>query len=226
MTEQFWLIALIIIVICLLKWIVNQIFFEPAGRRYEGLVKDCLSKLAIKHSGTMTGTVATIPYKTVGLEVSFVEGVDEVSVSHVYATFGMEVFPDKKLGIYYWKEFSLRPAVVTGSRLELFEDELGDAYRVSGNDISFVEAVVTPMIRGRLLEFEEENLRVEFGRPHGSFTLSRERGWLTVSAFNKSGVVEEDYDKVIAMAILFYESLAALSPHRRAARPDLSQTAS
>ena len=206
-----WLFVLIFVGICLSTWILNRLLFEPSERAHLVLVKECLGKQALKHNGTMSDMALTVPHKTVDIEVSYRESIDEVSPAYTYATFRTEVFHDKKFGIYYWKELFLRPAVVIGSRLEVFEEELGETYVVSGDDLSFVKEVLTPEIRNRLLEFKEAYLRVEFGRPHGSSPLSRERGWLSVSAYCASGVMDQDYDRVIETATLFYERLEALN---------------
>ncbi|HKQ99874.1 MAG TPA: hypothetical protein VJT09_04325 [Pyrinomonadaceae bacterium] len=207
--ETFWLFALIFVCLCLLTWVFNQIFFAPSENVHLRIVNECLSKQALKRGGTMSGNVLVIPHKRTELTVSYNEGVDEVGPAHIYATHRTELFHDKKFGIYYWKELFLRPATLAGSRLELFEEEFGTTYIVSGNDLPFVQSVLTPEIRGKILELASAWPRIEFGRPHGS-VLSRERGWLTVIFQGSSGVLEADYDRVIEMAILFYERLEAL----------------
>jgi hypothetical protein len=159
----------------------------------------------------VSDTALTIPYKTASIEVSFSPGGDDGIPSDAYATLKAEAFTHKRFGIFYWKELYFRPALLVGSRLDIFEDELGNSYRVSGDDLIFVETVLTPEIRARLLELEDLRLRVEFGKPHGAFTLSRERGWLTVSAQGSSGIFDKDYDAVMETAIMFYERLEEMN---------------
>ncbi len=207
-----WVYILIVGCISILGWVINMLFFGSAESAHDQAIVDCLGRQAVKRSGALFGRVLTIPHMAVEIKVSFVKD-DDGADSHAYATFRTEAFTDQKFGIYYWKELFLRPALLAGSRLELFEQEFGETYVVSGDDLSFVERVLTPEIRTKLLELEKAYLRIHFGRPHGFPTLSRERGWLTVSSYLNAGVQDQDYDRVIETAILFYESLERLNQH-------------
>ncbi len=205
-----WLYLLIIGCLVILAWAIHLLFFGAAESVHDQAIVDCLSRQALKRNGALFGRVLTIPHKTVEIKVSFVEDSDGAE-SHTYATFRTEAFTDRKFGIYYWKELLFRPALLAGSRLELFEEEFGETYVVSGDDISFVRRVLTPEIRTKLIESEKAYLRIQFGRPHGSLTLNRERGWLTVSSYLNAGVLDQDYDCIIETAHLFYESFETLN---------------
>ncbi len=198
---------------CLIGLIYRWLYIAPVDRENERGVKECLDKQARKRSGTVKASsrwsVLIIPYKSINIEVSVNEGMENPLEDYTYATFRMEVFTDKKFGIYYWKEFFLRPLGI-GTRLEILDEKLGETYIVSGNDASFIKGVLTLEIRDKLLEFKGSRLRVQFGRPRGSSLLSRERGWLTVFAYG-IGYVDQPYDRVIETAILFHERLEALA---------------
>jgi len=197
---------------CLIGLIFRWLNIAPLDRENESGVKECLDKQARKRSGIVKASsrwsVLTIPYKSINIEVSVNEGMENPLEDYTYATFRTKVFTDKKFGIYYWKEFFLRPLGI-GTRLEILDEKLGETYTVSGNDASFIEGVLTPEIRAKLLEFKESFLRVQFGRPRGSSLLSREQGWLTVFAYG-IGTVDQPYDRVIETAILFHERLETL----------------
>lgn len=215
-----WAIALVIGGACIVGLIMRRLYFDPVDQENEKGVKRCLGEQARKRNGAIKAfsrmPVLTIPYKGVSIEVSVNESSDDAAREYTYATFRDDMFTDKKFGIYYWKEFILRPAVVIGSRLEFLDERLGGTYVVSGNDASFIKAVLTPEILDKLIEFKGSRLRVQFGRPHNSSLLSRERGWLTVFAWG-IGTVDQPYDRVIEMAMLFQERLEALARQWRAA---------
>jgi hypothetical protein len=78
---------------------------------------------------------------------------------------------------------------------------------VVGSDASFVNDLLTPEIRERLLE---ASLQVKFGRQVETPPLNRERGWLTV--FTRGlGAGEEVFDALIETAIVFYERMETLN---------------
>ena len=210
-----WALGLIIFSSgCLIGLIIKRLYIHPVDRENEKGVNECLDKQARKRNGTIEAftrwPVLTVPHKNVNIEVSVKENSDDSTQEYTYATFRTEVFNDQKFGIYYWKEFFLRPAFVVGSRLGILDEKLGETYIVSGNDAAFVKAVLTPEILDKLIEFEGAWLRVQFGNPHNSSILSRERGWLTVFVWGIS-TVDQPYDRVIEMAILFHDRLEALA---------------
>ena len=207
-----WLYVVITGCISILAWAIKLLFFGAAEVEHDEAVAGCLGRQALKRGGTVSGRVLSVPHQNVVIQASYIRGSEEhPSESHTYASFRTEAGAGQKFGIYYWKELILRPALLAGSRLELFEEEFGETYVVSGKDISFVERVLTPEIRAKLLELEEAHLRIQFGRPHVALRWSRERGWLTVSSYLNAGVSDHDYDRVIETALLFHESLEKLS---------------
>ena len=91
--------------------------------------------------------------------------------------------------------------------MELLDEKLREKYVVTGNDATFVNRLLTAELRDKLLQ---DSQHVKFGRRIDSSTLSRERGWLTVFTQGmRAG--DEVFDGLVETAILFYESLEALS---------------
>ena len=204
-----WVLAL---VIALLLWlIVKWLFNSPAENKFNELARECLKKQALKHHGTETAAngmpALKIPYKSVTIDVAFIRSDDELFREYTYTRFRTEHFSDKKFSMQVnSKDLFLKPLAI-GTRVELLDERLREKYVVTGNDASFVNRLLTKEVRDKLLQ---DSQHVKFGRRIDSSTLSRERGWLTV--FTQGMHAEDELlDRLIATAILFYESLEALS---------------
>jgi hypothetical protein len=204
-----WVLAL---VIGLLVWlIVKWLLIRPAETKFNELARECLDKQARKHHGTLTVTngmpALKIPYKTTTIDLAFIRNDDELFREYTYARFRTEHFSGKKFSMQVnSKEFFLKPLAI-GTRVEITDERLREKYVVTGNDTAFVNRLLTQEVRDRFLQ---GSLHVKFGRRIDSSTLSQERGWLTVFILGMNAS-DELFDRLIETAILFYESLEALS---------------
>jgi hypothetical protein len=170
-----------------------------------------MDKQALKRHGTLAVAGRTpalrIPHKTTTIELGYISNTVDLSREFTYARFRTEHFPDKKFSMYVNSKDFLNKPIAIGTRVELVDERLREKYVVTGNDAAFVNRLLTQEVRDKLLQ---DSLHVKFGRRIDSSTLSRERGWLTVFILGMNAS-DELFDRLIETAILFYESLEALS---------------
>ena len=201
-----WLIALSIVVIVVLGWWVQKRFEGPAKSEFEDWVKMCLEKQALKRGGSVnvSGRTAVLktPYKNISIEVSkaLVPGHDDNE--YIYARFRSPLFTDKSFKLMVDSDdVWLKPRFVT-NRVEVSDEKFSEKYVVDAADATFVNSVLSPELRDRLLQHAFE---VRFGKRVGRRV--GEQGWLTVFTY---AIKEESYDNMIEVAVMFYERFQAL----------------
>jgi hypothetical protein len=204
-----WFLVTVMIVI--LWMIFKRLFISPAERKFEELARECMGRQAAKRHGALTVSNGmpglTIPYKTATINLAFISNNNELYRECTYAQFRTAHFPDKKFKLLLnSKDFFLKPLAV-GTRIEILDDRLREAYVATGNDAAFVNRLLSQEIRDGLLK---ETPHVKFGRRIEAPPLDRERGWLTVFVQNQRAG-DETFDGLIETAILFYEGLEELN---------------
>ena len=205
-----WILVLGIAGVCLLWLIIRWLYIDPAHREHESQVRKCFDEQARKRNGNVEvrqgRTTLTVPHKTVNIELALVEDKNEPSLESTYARFRTEAFADKKFRILFNSKDVWQKPLVFGTRLQVADEKFRANYIATGDDASFVDALLTPEIRDKLLA---EPLHVKFGRRLDSSRLSQERGWLSVFT---PGLRASDkiHDSLIDTAILFYDRLEAL----------------
>lgn len=208
-----WLIALAIVVIVLLGWWILKRFEGPAEREFEDWAKTCLEKQAMKRGGSvkMSGRTAllTTPYKSISIEVSKALVPGHEDSEYIYARFKSPLFADKSFKVIVDSDdVWLKPRFVA-HRMEVGDERFRGKYVVDAADGVFVNSVLSPEIRDRLLE---RAFDVRFGKRVGH--RLGEQGWLTVFT---GAINEEAYDSMIEIAVLFYERFEVLEQVRRGA---------
>ncbi len=203
-------VVVVIIGVILIGWMIQKLIFGPADREFEKSVERVLEVQARKHnvSVNVSGRRAflTIPHKEINIEVSsagIAGGGDGGGFDYFYARFRSNVFTDKDFSLIVKSDGLLKPLF---SRLEVSDERLSERYVVAGSDSSFLDGVLTPEIRDKLLE---ASLNVQFGRRVGYGV--GEKGWLTI--FKWHFVTEVAYDSMIEIAILFYKRFEELGRH-------------
>jgi hypothetical protein len=204
------LVVVVIIGVILIGWMIQRLVFAPADREAEKWVEKLLEEQARNRNGSVnvSGRRAslTVPHKNINIEVSsagIAGGGDGGDFDYFYARFRLNVFTDKDFSLIVKSDGLLKPYF---SRLEVLDKRFGERYVAAGSDSSFLNGVLTPEIRDKLLE---ASLNVQFGRRVGYGV--GERGWLTV--FKWHFVTEDAYDSMIETAILFYERFEELGRH-------------
>ena len=204
-----WVFAVVFGVI--LGLLVKWLFIKPTEDKFDKLARECMDKQALKRHGTLTVAermpALLIPHKTTTIELGYISNNVDLSREFTYARFRTEHFPDKKFSMYLNSKDFLNKPLAIGTRVELVDERLREKYAVTGNDALFVNRVLTEEVRNRLLQ---ESLHVKFGRRIDSSILSGEHGWLTVFILGMNAS-DELFDRLIETAVLFYESLEALS---------------
>ena len=205
-----WLIAPVIVVIVLLGWWIMGRINGPAEREFEDWVKTCLEKQAIKRGGSvdLSGQTAvlTTPYKDISIEVSkeLVPGHEENE--YIYARFKSPQFSDKSFNVMVDSDDWLLKPRFLSNRVAVSDERFQGKYVVDAADAMFVNSVLNPEIRDRLLK---QPFDVRFGKRVGH--AIGEKGWLTVFTV---AIREESYDNMIEVAIMFCERLQALDTIR------------
>jgi len=173
------LVVVVIICVILVGWMIQRLIFGRDDGEAEQWVERLLEEQARKRNGSVnvSGRRAflTVPHKKINIEVSsatIAGGGDGVDFDYFYARFRSNVFTDKDFSLIVKSDGLLKPYL---SRLDMSDERLREKYVVAGSDGSFLDDVLTPEIRDKLLE---ASLNVQFGRRVGYGV--GERGWLTV----------------------------------------------
>ena len=144
----------------------------------------------------------TTPYKDIRVEVSkaLVPGHD--FIEYIYARFRSPLFADKSFKVMVDSDDVLLKPILLTNRVEVSDERFKGKYVVGANDPGFVNSVLSPELRDKLLEHA---LDVQFGKRIGRGI--GEQGWLTVFT---GAIKEEAYDNMIEVAVMFYERFQAL----------------
>jgi hypothetical protein len=204
------ILVLGIVGVCVIWFILKLLYFDKVDREQDVAIRKALDSQAQKHHGTVAISkgrpTLTIPHKGVEIELSCISNNVELYNEYTYARFQTDSFTEKDFLIALnSKELLLKPVVI-GTRIEISDVRFSEAFVVTGNDAAFVNDLLTEDIREMLCK---ESFQIKFGRRTDSFTLSRERGWLSVFTQGmRTG--EAAFDALIETAILFYERLEVL----------------